>query len=504
MNTDTAFAFQNTKIKQEVYEDYSDYEDMNGLPEFTSAKDSDTQLPTQDNANSVFEEEEPESDFIKNESADEADLNDSDTAMKNTPEHSNPKTPTNSRPIAYHFLPRQSWYTHLPIFTPRALPKINPLRDLIVKERARIEHLITSGVFKKDNIDWTMSRNKQGHSALFNAVHKTLFLWKTALAMGERYRADVTVDELVRRKDVDADDVVEGLGGNMAVAGFHHMPSTEKPSVLEDATGNILAIRLRIKPDLIQQLRDAFSKLPPISGKRSSVKSCTYALWTDFSRRMYFSKDYVTGQGYPEVFLEETKDLITLLGNLLRLLDPDSWKQLSTLKQLRSAQAKGWVNQGPQRGPPNTADPPPANAQKIRPLGGVYHGVALKEHSVEDAPHKNIYDPAWLHSCIVPFGESAGGEMVIWETKTRMQLVQGDVLFVKGAVLTHNCAGVTNGMNTMELFVHADTVNVLQGQALRSGKMKFSDNKRKALEAEAKRVREVRQDWARKRRRVEN
>lgn len=96
-------------------------------------------------------------------------------------------------------------------------------------------------------------------------------------------------------------------------------------------------------------------------------------------------------------------------------------------------------------------------------------------------------------SCLVPFGEYTGGALILWDTKTVVELEAGDLFFFMDHLLVHSNEDVDGVRHSMVAFSHQnvfDYFHVKEKQEVARQKISSRDackwyNRRKEMRARA-------------------
>ena len=101
-------------------------------------------------------------------------------------------------------------------------------------------------------------------------------------------------------------------GHHVECCGGHH-----SPAVVKDGDGVILAIRIDLPSTLIDTLRSTDSLLPRRGGrstKRGQYSTRHYALWCDYSRNPYMSKELLDDGDQAQAWLARNSQLFQFLS----------------------------------------------------------------------------------------------------------------------------------------------------------------------------------------------
>ncbi|KAF8444359.1 hypothetical protein BGX38DRAFT_1197216 [Terfezia claveryi] len=277
----------------------------------------------------------------------------------------------------------------------------------------------------------------------------------------QRKDAHGPLTECLKKKFLAGEKVEEG-----ELPKFEVVKSCPQPLIIKDkGSSNILAIRLRIPANLVQVLKEITNKLPKHRAKNHQRGEYTvrhYALWADYSKHPYMSKDYLHDNEAGKGWVEANHALFQHLANELRFWDSNAYKAMFNLPWLNKLIEKGGYHVG-QKGKTTRTDIP------LQKVGGLWAGLAInQDQRGSGTPHKDQEDTGEGYNCIVPFGNWHGGDLLLWEINKRIEVEEGYAVFFRGNYLTHNVFNITasqdggSGRNVVDLFSHINLKRVDQ------------------------------------------
>ena len=81
-----------------------------------------------------------------------------------------------------------------------------------------------------------------------------------------------------------------------------------------------------------------------------------------------------------------------------------------------------------------------------KPWPGMTINRGCEREPVECRPHKDSKDAFYGYSCVFPFGEFTGGDLILWELEAVIAMAPGDALFFPAHLITHSNGMVTGGI----------------------------------------------------------
>lgn len=223
---------------------------------------------------------------------------------------------------------------------------------------------------------------------------------------------------------------------------FTHFPSSPNHLQIHDKYGNILAYRLRIPSDLLDTLTDSDRLLPPTKlhkaqkeDPRGKFPIRHYALWADYSKKIYYNKHFIHDKPFSEQWLQQNTPLFEYLGSQLRFIFPEGYKKLTNFHY------------------PNT----------LKPLCPPWAAAAINQHMIPCSPllhHQDWRDIKTAPNAVIPYGNYTGGDLVLWQCQCVLELLPGDALFFMGSLITHGNKDIQSGIrNSINLFTHKSNVD---------------------------------------------
>jgi hypothetical protein len=79
---------------------------------------------------------------------------------------------------------------------------------------------------------------------------------------------------------------------------------------------------------------------------------------------------------------------------------------------------------------------------------------------VESGPHKDKTDAFYGWACVFTFGVFTGGDVILWELESMMEMNSGDALFIPAHLITHSNRPVTSGIrHSLVAYARQETLN---------------------------------------------
>lgn len=280
-----------------------------------------------------------------------------------------------------------------------------------------------------------------------------------------------------------------------AIKGFEFVPSgTWHTLIRGKPTGGggkgeqILGYRLRLPPHLIEKLKQTTTMLPKIAKKnegRGNFCKRHYALWADYAHHPYYNSEFLKDGEAGIRWLEANLELFQYLSNVLRFVDPEGYLRMTTHKWLDGLMVKGGVHLG-QKGGQELASRP------LHKLAGAWCGLVINQDQTRGGvPHRDWEDVKKGYNCVVPYGDWEGGDLLLWELRKRVEIVEGDAFFFRGSVITHNVWNIHEGgvRHGIDLFTHQNVLDRDKKQREKAG-VRAPKAKRSGRGYPAKRPRE--------------
>ncbi|CUS12040.1 unnamed protein product [Tuber aestivum] len=215
-----------------------------------------------------------------------------------------------------------------------------------------------------------------------------------------------------------------------AIHSFAYYPSSLGTIQIRDTRGVILGYRFKIPTCLLDTLNSTSKTLdsygPWIAGGgrdalvRGLYRSRHYAIWADYNKKYCESRELLRDGEKGRGWLRANRGLFDYCSNQLRFLCPEQYLRMTghVVKDMAKVMS--------------------TDGRKLRPLGGVWHGVCLNQGlaSDESRSHQDWMDDKRLFNCVAPFGDGfQGGDLVLWQMKMRIGLEIGDGFFFYGSLL---------------------------------------------------------------------
>ena len=78
--------------------------------------------------------------------------------------------------------------------------------------------------------------------------------------------------------------------------------------------------------------------------------------------------------------------------------------------------------------------------------------------NVPGGAHRDERDTKKGFNCVVPYGEWEGGDLLLWEIRQRNSVRQGQAVFLRGSIISHNAWDIRGVRNCVDLFTHENVL----------------------------------------------
>ena len=357
--------------------------------------------------------------------------------------------------------------------------------DCSKKVQGRLNAQIAQkGWHKKDFIG---SPHEQ--TAFKDAVARTYMTWQlTQSHVAKRVHACMNLKALLDMSQRQQKGVVPPtirhqfetgtVPSDIVFLNFTRYPSTPEPLViLGRKDKQVLALRVRIPMHFIQMLKDTSHLVPrrrQSSTPRGEYETRNYCLWADYADHPYLSADLLTDGEFAKEWLEAQAPLFRYLSNVLKLWDFESYRNMTTHPWLDNLIVNRAVSLGQKIVPgrqPSSEDVP------LHTVAGIWFGLAINLLQQKPGnPHRDPADARNSLTCVIPWGEWKGGDLLFWEIQKQVQVSEGEVIFFRSRALTHNVSPLQEGgtRNIVDLYSHQNVLDV--DKKRRERKRKRSEN----------------------------
>jgi hypothetical protein len=191
---------------------------------------------------------------------------------------------------------------------------------------------------------------------------------------------------------------------------------------------------------------------------RGDYISRHYCVWAPYASQPFISSQFGEDGGSAIEFMSSTDDLWKRMSHYLEVLFPSAFKDITTHKL----------------------------PDGMFSLAGAYMGCVVNiqddESSVETKIHRDVRERPFAPSCLCPVGEYEGGDLVLWELRTVVELRPGDLFFFPDSLIHHFNEAVIGERHSIVAFTQQ---NMFDYWARSEGQ---SDKKMKSLRKRKKRV----------------
>jgi hypothetical protein len=206
--------------------------------------------------------------------------------------------------------------------------------------------------------------------------------------------------------------------------------------------GRVLGYRVRYDPSFVSQLSSSTSRLPPIPAhltRRGEFEERHYAVWADYALRSvpFVSLDFRNDNKRREAatqWIEANKDLLNAVNNAHRCIVPGEYSRV--------------VSAGKRLG----------RELGIGPLFRSWFGAAIHDKmsgKFASSLHRDFKD--YGLSCLVPWGEYEGGDLVLVQLGMKVELRPGDAFLFRSCEIVHLIEEPKGSRGVVTLFSHANT-----------------------------------------------
>ena len=92
----------------------------------------------------------------------------------------------------------------------------------------------------------------------------------------------------------------------------------------------------------------------------------------------------------------------------------------------------------------------------LYPLAGKFMGCIVNIHhgesSVQTKIHRDVKERPFIPSCLCPIGDFTGGNLILWELRTVVELKAGDLFFFPDSLIHHSNEPVTSIWHSVIIF----------------------------------------------------
>jgi len=195
--------------------------------------------------------------------------------------------------------------------------------------------------------------------------------------------------------------------------------------------------------------------------KRSVGNSRVYGCWNAYhaDRKPHMSAPYVQDGERAQQFVDACKPLWDAAGEILKRVYPKTHRKYSIFKMEKGLNrlAVPWmcmsVNQG------------------------------TSSDSVTTKEHKDGKDAKFGVSCVCPFGDYEGGELICWELEVIVELKLGDLFFFPAHLVTHSNMPVKGERHSLVAFMQQATIDYYEEKngCIDDRKIRLEEEKQKNL-----------------------
>lgn len=316
----------------------------------------------------------------------------------------------------------------------------------------------------------------QGHKIL-DHVAKRFLNWKYGEKGRDKQYVSVTVNTLRKNTKAQAKascppKIRRKITGGEPLSdddlrGFRRYPSSAKDMEIRSAgEDKLLALRVRVPSELLGTLKTSHEIVPPKSaarGPRGEYEYRHYAMWADYAKRPYMSKEFINDGTAAEKWCAMNAPLFKFLSDQVRLQDPEAYRLMNDTPWLDNLIDRGAYHFG-QKGEKHRNDVP------LQKVAGFWHGLVINQNQRQAGePHRDMEDASHGYNCVIPYGDWVGGDLVLWELNRRVELREGEALIFRGSLITHSVWRIEPGgtRHGVDLFTHQNLLDVDQSKRRR-------------------------------------
>jgi hypothetical protein len=211
----------------------------------------------------------------------------------------------------------------------------------------------------------------------------------------------------------------------------------------DDAVITYRVPREMLNHDHLEQLSRSITTLPPSSPTQNTsntrgIQSKIYQNWAPLRPILDYSTDYIQDGNSAAAFMRDNRDL---------------WNEMSFIfGHVWTSEARMFKK-----------FPLPNFPQR---LAGSWTGCAVNI-GTEDDPikteiHRDVNEGLFGVSCLCPFGNFTGGDVMLWEACLRIELRAGDLLFFFNGILHHSNQDVTGQRHSLVAFTSMNVFHYWQ------------------------------------------
>jgi hypothetical protein len=213
-----------------------------------------------------------------------------------------------------------------------------------------------------------------------------------------------------------------------------HLTDSTQHTLWYGTDGGIIAYRVpreMLNHDYRQQLNNSITTLTPpktLTLNIRGIESKIYQIWAPSRLIPDYSADYIKdGDNAAACMLDNTA-----LWNDMSFIFQNVWKSEARIFKKY---------------------PLPNNRTR---LAGAWTGCAVNigthDRPVQTEIHRDVNEGPFGISCLCPFGDVTGGDVILWEACLQIQLRAGDLLFFSDGILHHSNQAVEGQRHSLVTF----------------------------------------------------
>ena len=117
----------------------------------------------------------------------------------------------------------------------------------------------------------------------------------------------------------------------------------------------------------------------------------------------------------------------------------------------------------------------------LQKVAGIWSRLAINQNQTNTvAVYRDERDTKRGFNCVVPYGEWEGGDLLLWEIRQRISLQQGEAVFFRGNIISHNAwiiKGVRNYVDCLRMKTCCERIQIredaitMRQKEMKSGKL---------------------------------
>ena len=213
----------------------------------------------------------------------------------------------------------------------------------------------------------------------------------------------------------------------------YHIPAAYFSSFITPTFSETLVRQLKALPRSCSQKN--------MQQRRQIPHTRTYSFWRGYRSQdvLEYSAAYQRDNRNGEkgkAFVDHCAVLWNAIANIYKLLWPTSFYNITQTETL---------------------------PKHVSPLAYPFVSLTINTGTIESPviakPHRDTGDAFYSISCLYPFGNFTGGELVLWELERRIPLKSGDAFLFPAHLITHSNLSVQGERHSMVAYTKEDIIS---------------------------------------------